>query len=310
MILDRVKMIDISNNNIDVLPDNIILPNVIEFYCSNNKIKKLNNMKMENLKILDISNNKIETIPNLVFPNLKVFFCFNNNLTNFPLTILEWRSLRNIYYENNPIDLSPQIIRFLQRLKNINYDYLTVYSDNQNVHNSNIQLSVKESIFNLTSQKNIDKFNSDLLIDIIINHKFLTNKELLLEYVQDKTEHSTLYITFEEILWYVIKTIDNFELSIQQQIYDIINQEIKESECKCFTGRINRLINSLNGFTPMIKININDSEQISNIIFITKQKLLINNNYTINNHKKMVYDELKDRNYNDDIISEWLEYID
>jgi hypothetical protein len=49
---------------------------------------------------------------------------------------------------------------------------------------------------------------------------------------------------------------------------------------------------------------------ISNIIFITKQKLLINNNYTINNHKKMVYDELKDRNYNDDIISEWLEYID
>ena len=35
-----------------------------------------------------------------------------------------------------------------------------------------------------------------------------------------------------------------------------------DSECKCFTGRITRLINCQNGFSDLVKINISDNQQI------------------------------------------------
>ena len=43
------------------------------------------------------------------------------------------------------------------------------------------------------------------------------------------------------------------------------------TECKCFTGRISRLVNCLNGFTDLVNINIEDNQQIGNIIVIIKK---------------------------------------
>ena len=95
----------------------------------------------------------------------------------------------------------------------------------------------------------------------------------------------------------------------KNEIYKILEQEMNESICKCFTGRMSRLINCLNGFDDNIVINISNNEQIGNIIILIKDKLLLENNYTEELHKKIVMKELYDRGYSKDIIDEWIDYI-
>ena len=83
---------------------------------------------------------------------------------------------------------------------------------------------------------------------------------------------------------------------------------MKDSLCKCFTGRINRCINCLNGFTDLVHIEIKNSDQISNLLFLIKQRL--GDNYTIEEHKRLVKQEMEERNYTEDEINEWIDCIE
>jgi hypothetical protein len=98
-------------------------------------------------------------------------------------------------------------------------------------------------------------------------------------------------------------------LDTKDEIKYILNIEMTDSECKCFTGRISRLVNCLNGFTNLVKINISDKQQIGNIIVIIKEKLESENNYSIEKHKELVIQELKEREFKDETINEWIEFI-
>jgi hypothetical protein len=53
-----------------------------------------------------------------------------------------------------------------------------------------------------------------------------------------------------------------------------------------------------------------DSDQIGNIIILIKNKLDHKNEYTVEKHKEMVLQELTERGFTDDIISEWIENIE
>ena len=62
------------------------------------------------------------------------------------------------------------------------------YKEGQsNVHKSSIQSSVKESINNITTGKDIHKFdsNNDGLINIIINDEILCCQDHLIEYIDN-----------------------------------------------------------------------------------------------------------------------------
>jgi hypothetical protein len=83
-----------------------------------------------------------------------------------------------------------------------------------------------------------------------------------------------------------------------------------ESVCKCFTGRISRLVNCLNGFDPLVSINISDSEQISQIIILIRNELNQTNNYDLILHKQMVSERLKELMYSDDVIDVWIQNIE
>ena len=83
-----------------------------------------------------------------------------------------------------------------------------------------------------------------------------------------------------------------------------------DANCKCFTGRLSRLINCLNGFTDLVKIGITDSQQIGNIIVLVKESLEAQNNYTVEKHKDIVKKELTDRGYSKEVIAEWVQYIE
>ncbi len=119
-----------------------------------------------------------------------------------------------------------------------------------------------------------------------------------------------LLLTFSEVLWFTIQTIiTDFQIKEQEEIFIILNQEIIDADCKCFTGRMNSVINCVNGFSPLVSINIKDREQIENIIILLKNKLELTNSYTIEKYKLDVEKELLERNYDIKTIKTWLEYI-
>jgi len=90
--------------------------------------------------------------------------------------------------------------------------------------------------------------NGEQLIDFITQNDILNEKtkQLLFEYIENKDIHSIIGITFNELLLNVISLIINHEH--KNEILNIINIEIQDSECKCFTGRMNRLVNCLNSY--------------------------------------------------------------
>jgi SOS response regulatory protein OraA/RecX len=83
---------------------------------------------------------------------------------------------------------------------------------------------------------------------------------------------------------------------------------MKDAECKCFTGRISRLVNCLNGFDKEILINISDSEQISQIVMLIRDQL--GSEYTIEKHKELVLKELLERGFSSDKIDIWINSIE
>jgi hypothetical protein len=114
-----------------------------------------------------------------------------------------------------------------------------------------------------------------------------------------------MLLNFSEILWFVLWTIKlDFNEYEQKEIYQVLNTKMKDSECKYFT----RLVNCFNGFSPLVSIQINSSEQIANIIQITKEKLGLN--YNVNEHKELVKKELLERDYEMETIDEWLSFIE
>ncbi len=147
------------------------------------------------------------------------------------------------------------------------------------------------------------------LRDSIVNNSFLedTIKSLLFEYMDDKSIHSVLNITFEELLLSVYDFIINS--NHKEELFKILSKEMQDGMCKCFTGRISRLINTLNGFDENIKINISDNEQIGNIIILIRNKLEQNNEYTEEKFKELVKKELLERQYDEQTISGWIDNI-
>ena len=202
--------------------------------------------------------------------------------------------------------MSPQIVRFLNNLRNS--DRLEVYNDAQNVHNHSIQSSITESISKITNKPL--KTSEEIIMNQILDDRILNTKtkELLIEYSNNDDYHSVLLITFKELLlhvWEVIKLNDH-----KEEIKAILNNEILDTECKCFTGRLSRLVNCLNGFSDLIDIKISDNQQIGNIIIIIRNELIAQNSYSVDEHKKRVIEELKTSDYDDKIINEWIEEIE
>lgn len=152
----------------------------------------------------------------------------------------------------------------------------------------------------------------DECLNEVLKDNILTDevKKIIVDYFNSEEIHCLLNITFSELFLYVWQRCkDNNEIRV------ILNSEISDSYgtrgaylwlCKCFTGRISRLLNCLNGFYPDIQINISNNEQISNIILLLMKKYA--NNFEL--LKEEIKKELKERNYSDEIINEWLNYID
>ena len=140
--------------------------------------------------------------------------------------------------------------------------------------------------------------------NVLLSSTILTEqvKREILNFCDDKTEHSIYLITFEDLFHYVMNRI--LKHTEKDEILKILEEEIKDTICKCFTGRLTRLLNVLNGFYPDIQIQIGSNEQITNVILMLKDK------YDGDELKEKVRKELKERGYKDEVIEEWISFIE
>jgi len=235
--------------------------------CIYNKITNLNGLsKCIYLQWLFCSYNKITNLDGLSnCTSLYELECDHNQLK----TLLPIRYLRNlrkiIYYDYNPFEgpHHPAVLRILNRDKNIS----NIYNDTQNVHNSEINISVNTSINNLLKAHSISIKCEEEIIDKLIDLKF-SRIEDLKTYFNNKDVHSYFNMTFFEVFQLVFAEIES--LNFNPEILKRLEEELIDSNDKCFTGRLTRTVNCLNSFSEHVNIRISDISQINTVMSLIK----------------------------------------
>ncbi|CAH6420558.1 Hypothetical protein MVR_LOCUS164 [uncultured virus] len=127
---------------------------------------------------------------------------------------------------------------------------------------------------------------------------------LLLEYCSDESVHSQHLLSLRELLSYVWARICRSEHKVE--LVKILAEQICDSECKCFTGRFNRILSVLVGFYPDIVIAISDNSRIGAIILAVKEQI---DPYDAVQHRALAHKQLLEAGYQEAEIEPWLEAI-
>lgn len=173
-----------------------------------------------------------------------------------------------------------QLQRRLDEMKDVNdvnprnrpvYRYLpTVYSDSQNVHDTDINSSAQKLIDKLI-EKYIDIIRENTPEDMkrFIETYFysinITNTAVL-ERIFIERSDKLLHLTFA-LLHHIQNSNYINELNIR------LKEEIKDMEHMCTTGHLNRLINVLSGYDDNFSIKISIKNELKAILsnYITKE---------------------------------------
>jgi hypothetical protein len=298
----ELKSLSCHYNNLTSLP---YFPNIMSIQCDSNQITEL--PMYEHIVSLSCSDNLITSI--LEYNTLHRLLCQRNLLTRLP-QVHTWNNLRELEYSDNEIDyIPPHIVRFINRLFNHNKRRrIAVYTDGQNVHNHQIQSSIQNSIENIIKDK--PNVNYDIMFQEILNNRILSDtvKEILIDFSDNEEMHSVLEIKFKELLLSVWSIIRNH--AHKDSILEIFNTEMTDAICKCFTGRISRLINVLNGFDHRVKVEMADNEQIGNVVILIQNQLETEDNYSVEKHRELVALALTERGFSSDVINLWVNSIE
>jgi len=333
--LTQLTTLDLFNNNLTHLPVEIgQLTQLTELYLDYNQLTHipveigqltqltelyLNNNKLTHLPVeigqltqlteLDLRYNKLTQLPVEIgqLTQLTILYLNNNKLTHLPVEIGQLTQLTTLDLSGNPIEnlLNPIIQRVIQHIQNranINNGN-TIYTDTQNVHSSSIQKSIRDSINNLMNAYVLDYPLTYLDCSVLTQQ----TKEIITEYLDCNDIHTMLNITFKELFTAVVIEMESLSIDLQIEIQKRLNEEMQESECKCFTGRISRLVNCLSGYSDKVKIQISEGEEISNIISVIMAKRGMKESDELKGEVRVA---LKERGYADEKIAEWLEYVE
>ena len=300
--LTNLQTLDLTGNQIKEIKEDTFksLTSLQKLYLSRNEITEIKEdtfKSLTNLQTLDLSGNQIIEIKEDIFKLLTSLQTLNlskNKITNLPLSILNCIRLQFVLIYENEITLDIRIQRFIDRMNN--YNNHGIFKDSQNIHSSSIQKSVQESINNLMK----DNFNvsKDEIVERLIElrPKCLTD---LLCYLDDKDVHSILLLTFYEVFVKVFGRIINSEH--KNELIKRLDEEMQESECKCFTGRITRLVNVLSGYFEDINITISNSERMSAIILTILDGREMNDEV-----KEICRKQLREADFEDEEIEKWI----
>jgi hypothetical protein len=217
----------------------------------------------------------------------------NNNITRLPAELTQCPpTLTDFQYWDNAIDyIPPNVQRWLGRFQQ--QQNAEIHQDSQNVHNRQIQQCIKDSLNKIINATGRPKYQClDEVRNVILNDSILSAqcKTQLIEYALDTSEHTDLGITFCEALQYVFTRIDLNEES-GDEIKRILNQEMTDALCMCFTGRISRLLNCLTAIDPLVHVHIvNLNDMFRNV----GKQLIKEDKYTTEAHQIQFEKELQE----------------
>jgi Leucine-rich repeat (LRR) protein len=330
LMLPNCTKIILQENFIKELPErlSVSLGNVTYFELNNNRLEKLpENLNLLKCKTFDVERNCLQSLPSIRLPVVEYIDVSGNDIREIPPQFYEFPRLRELHYSENPnLIQSVQFLRFIENL-NLRLSSL-VWENRENVHEHRIQMSLRESIHRIMSRKDLlvlacpeKGSNSTLppencttmekLRDIIGKLPIInpSNKQFLLEFIEDETIHSTLCVKISDVLFAVLQIIEkDFDRETQNEIYNCLDSEIRDSVGKCFTGKITRLVNALNGFSSLVHIGMSDVDFIISVIKNAKQEL--GQEYTIQKHIEIVRGRLQAEKFSEQVIQDWLDHIE
>ena len=300
--LGNLHILNLDNNQINKITGMNDLINLEILYLQNNLIRIMENMdSLVNLRILSLENNKIKELDGLTnLINLEELYLHENliNTMKYPSKIMNCVNLVLFQYDDR-VCVHRTIRRFFDKKTSV-YSLLHVMDDEQNIHEHSISTWIDRSIKLLLADIPVTMVKSDFIQDKILTMK---TKELLCNFMQCPDRLSNSELSFADlfsIIWKVIKDHPHSET-----LKLIMNQEMQECEDSCFTGRMNRLVNVLNGFDERVCIRISQSEEIANIIILNRRKY-----EDVEIVKNAVRRELEERLYSQAVIEEWVSNIE
>lgn len=332
-VLPNLRTLILDHNNLEHFPDTIFQAlNLTTLTIAHNHISNIPQEigNLVNISLLDVGHNNLDSLPVEManMTNLEELYINNNHIDILPDELIQCPNLGYCNYTGNQnneginITVSNELFQYLNREIFNNHRYndiidldlnqnLQVYNSPQSVHNSSIQSSLKKCIMKLIK----DNIKLDIQqVLILVNKDHVLNKgtkKLLNKYCRDHANHhSTLNVTFGQVLTAVWEKITELQMEYQDEVKKIMNDEMDVSRNKCFTGRISRLVSCLHGFIEGIEVNISPNEQISNILLMVKKRLEKENNLTEENWKNEFKNEMEERFYPETKINEWLEHIE
>lgn len=326
---ENLVELDLQENEIKEVPQSICFfskltklyfdKNMITEICSHmSGLKRLQELSMSNnmivtfpdfltdmvsLKCLILSNNKITEIPVKInnMSNLVKFTMDNNKLLSLPNELSELSKLNIFTFHNNLIEtISSELQEFFDK---VNSNGGIAYLDKESMEKKYDEYLEKE-------KKRAELIEKIKAYNYLEDDEFkLETRRALAEYNASTEMHSSFEVTFKEVFdkmmeILIVRTHDKPDL--RKEIKRRFDEEMMDSECKCFTGRITRLVNCFSGyFTDLVEIKLSDSEEIGNIITVIKSKY-----DDIEVVKKEVAAEMKSRGYEQEKIDEWIGYIE
>ena len=301
--LTQLTTLDLSGNYLTSLPPELVqLTNLTTLSLAYNQLTSLPSEigQLTHLTTLSLGSNQLTSLPSEIgqLTHLTTLSLAYNQLTTLPVAICNLRNAK-IYYSNNPITyLPPQVERFLQQQQ----VGQKLYSDPQSVHNTDIQRTFRQSVERLSETKPV-LTTDETLTEVLASNLCSQTKQALTEYCSDTTVHSVLNLTFSEILQMVWNRIRNHPA--KGEILNILDQEMSDALCQCFTGRITRLVNCLNGFNPDVRFTISDAEQLSNLVILIRGKFS-----SLPEQRLQLEKEMLERGYPPEKIQEWTGYLE
>lgn len=175
------------------------------------------------------------------------------------------------------IDLARQIILMLGRKT------YTIYNDQQNIHNRDIDKSVEpilQAVFSKTLDKSIsfEKIKHDILSPIQQKIKDLTNELDTLNISFNRIElDKSLYGSINTSLTNILLRVKSYTLNHthEEQLNKRLKEEIYEASGKCSTGYGTRLLNVLSGYDDL-SLTISDEDSICGKVSGRLNKLIQN----------------------------------
>lgn len=271
---NKLKELKITESNISKFEINYDLPttltklelygnNIINNNFSYDKITRL--LNNNSFCKINFGNNHLNY--NL-FPSNISHKC---NLSKQHTYIHQVINIRNVN-DNNIRDMIHNNIAnnlALNPIPNLNLNQEAQLLSSQSVHLSSVNTSVIKSIDIMLQYIN-DNFLIVEILDTSTNeelNKFMCDNRLATfttEFLECPTIHSISRLTYKEtfeLVWTIMNDLILTNKFEKKDLYQRLGQEIKDSVSYCFTGKYNRLINSLVGILDGVQVGISKNEE-------------------------------------------------